>query len=90
MGFPFKQVAWVQRVRPEFENTSQLARRRSWPETELLHKGNVLGPDQLLQLPVKLGKLRVVLDPVKRGVIACVALVLPYMHCSLCQSTAAA
>lgn len=78
---PLQQVAGVQRVRAEFEEAAQLARRSGRPEGKLLHERAALGVDERLQFGIKIGELGVVLDGVERGVVALISLVLPNVNC---------
>lgn len=84
---PLEQISRVQGVGAELEETTQLAGRRGWPEGELLHERGALGVDEGLELRIELGKARVVLDVVKRCMIALVPLVLPDVHCRSPVST---
>lgn len=81
MRLPLQQVARVQRVAPQLEDTAQLPRGRSGPEAELLHQTCPLTNNQLLQFAIELGELGVVLDVVDRLVVAGVTLVLPDVDC---------
>lgn len=74
---PLQQIAGVKGVRPQFEDASELSRRGSRPEAELLHEAGALGADEFLESAVKLGEFGVVLDGVERLVVAGVALVFP-------------
>lgn len=80
MVLPLEQVAGVEGVGPQLEDAAELARRGGGPEAELLHQAVALGADELLELAVELGELRVVLDGVEGLVVAGVALVLPDVH----------
>jgi hypothetical protein len=78
---PFEQVAWVERVGAQFEDTTELARGRGGPEGEFLHQRDALARDQSLELGVEGGELGVVLDAVERSMVTGVSLVFPDVHC---------
>lgn len=59
---PFEEVSGVKSVRSELEDTSQAAGWGRGPEREFLHEGCFLALDQLLQLAVEFGELRVLRD----------------------------
>lgn len=81
VSFPLKQVARVQGVGSQFEQAAKLAGRCCWPERKLLHKRGAFRVDERFQLMIKFGEFRVVLNSIKRRVIALVSLVLPDMDC---------
>lgn len=74
---PLKQITRVQCVSPQLEHAPQLSRRGGRPEAELLHEAGALRLDEFLELVVEFGEFGVVLNVVKRLVVARVALVFP-------------
>jgi hypothetical protein len=74
---PLQEVARVQGVRTEFEDSTKLAGSSCGPEREFLHQGCLLRVDQGLELAIKLGEVRMVLNGVQRCVVTFVTLVLP-------------
>lgn len=79
VGLPLQQVARVQGVRPELEQTTKTAGWGGWPERELLHEGGLLALDQAFELAIEISELGVFRDVVKGGMVAFVALVFPDM-----------
>lgn len=77
MSLPLQEVARVQGVRTKLEDSTKLTGSSCGPEGEFLHQGCLLRVDQRLELAIKLGEVRVVLNGVQRCVITFVTLVLP-------------
>lgn len=86
MCLPLEQVARVECVRAQLKDTTQLSWRGRRPEPELLHQRRLLAGDELLKLAVELGELGVILDRVKRSMVAGITLVLPDVDCSIALS----
>jgi len=80
VGFPFKEISWVQGVRAEFEDATQLTRGCCGPEGEFLHEGRVLRADQSLEVRIECWEVGVGLDVVQGLVIAFISSVFPDMY----------
>lgn len=74
---PLEQVAWVQCVRSELKETTELAWRGRRPEGKLLHERRVFRLDQAPKLAVEGGIFWMFRDGVHGGMVALVALVFP-------------
>jgi hypothetical protein len=81
VSLPLQEVARVQGVRTELKDSTKLARSSCGPEGELLHQRCLFRVDQGLELAIKLGEVRVVLDGVQGCVVTFVTLVLPDVNC---------
>lgn len=80
MSLPLQEISGVKSVGSKLEDTAEATRRGRWPERKLLHEGRLLAMDQGFELPVKLGEFWELRDGMERGVVACVALIFPYVN----------
>ena len=83
MGFPFEEIARVQRVRPQFKKSAELSRRCRWPKGKFLHKRGFFAGYQRFEFAVEGWEVRMTLNGVKRRMIALITLVFPYMDCGV-------